>query len=488
MSDQIQTATLPELFEAQVVRAPERVAVVFEDESVSYGELNARANRLARYLIAQGVRPEQLVAVSLERSVNLVVAVLAVLKAGAAYVPIDPDCPAERVTFMLEDAAPTFVLDTNVLDAVDLSAFPPGNVTVAERLGRLSALSAAYVIYTSGSTGRPKGVVVPHGNVVRLFSATDHWFGFGADDVWTLFHSFAFDFSVWEIWGPLLHGGRLVVVPFTVSRSPGEFRDLLVRERVTVLSQTPSAFYQLAAADREAGENGRLALRHVVFGGEALDVWRLEEWYQRHADAAPVLVNMYGITETTVHVSYVALDSGRVTRSTGSVIGRDDSGSGGLRAGRRAASGAGGRGRGAVCRGRGTGTRLSEPAGALTAERFVADPFGVAGSRMYRTGDVARWTADGELEFVGRADDQVKIRGFRIELGEIEAVLAAQAQVAQAVVVVREDRPGDKRLVAYVVPDAGTAPDLDALRARSAERLPDYMVPVGLRRRSTSCP
>ncbi|MFE3525644.1 amino acid adenylation domain-containing protein [Streptomyces sp. NPDC059161] len=476
MSDQIQTATLPELFEAQVVRAPERVAVVFENESVSYGELNARANRLARYLIAQGVRPERLVAISLERSVDVVVAVLAVLKAGAAYVPIDPDCPAERVAFMLEDAAPSFVLDTNVLGAVDLSAFPSGNVTAAERLGRLSALSAAYVIYTSGSTGRPKGVVVPHGNVVRLFSATDHWFGFGADDVWTLFHSFAFDFSVWEIWGPLLHGGRLVVVPFTVSRSPGEFRELLVRERVTVLSQTPSAFYQLAAADREAGENGRLALRHVVFGGEALDVWRLEEWYQRHADAAPVLVNMYGITETTVHVSYVALDSGRVARSAGSVIGREipdlavyvlDSE---LRpvpkgvAGELYVAGAG------LARG-----YLNR--GALTAERFVADPFGVAGSRMYRSGDVARWTADGELEFVGRADDQVKIRGFRIELGEIEAVLAVQAQVAQAVVVVREDRPGDKRLVAYVVPDAGTSPDLDALRARSAERLPDYMVP-----------
>src|SRR5207248_1338944 len=194
--------------------------------------------------------------------------------------------------------------------------------TDAVRVGHLTPASPAYVIYTSGSTGTPKGVVIPHSNVVRLLSATGQWFGFSPDDVWTLFHSYAFDFSVWELWGPLLYGGRLVVVPHAVSRSPKEFLSLLVRERVAVLNQTPSAFYQLVRADRENPDLGdRLALRYVVFGGEALDLWRLAGWYARHGDDAPVLVNMYGITETTVHVSYLPLDAARAARATGSTIG-----------------------------------------------------------------------------------------------------------------------------------------------------------------------
>nr|WP_307818931.1 non-ribosomal peptide synthetase [Streptomyces sabulosicollis] len=342
---------------------------------------------------------------------------------------------------------------------------------------RVPSEAAAYVIYTSGSTGRPKGVVVSHGNVVRLFEATHGWFGFGADDVWTLFHSFAFDFSVWEVWGALLRGGRLVVVPFEVSRSPGEFLRLLVDEGVTVLNQTPSAFYQLMQADREAPEVGAgLALRWVVFGGEALDVWRLTEWFERHGDTGPVLVNMYGITETTVHVSYAALDSRIAKSGAGSVIGvgipdlrvyvLDED----LRpvpigvSGEMYVGGAG------VARGYWNRS-------GLTAGRFVADPFGPAGSRMYRSGDVARWTDEGVLEFVGRADDQVKVRGFRIELGEIESVLGECAGVGQAVVVVREDRPGDKRLVAYVVPDAGAEVEAKALREHGAGLLPEHMVP-----------
>ncbi len=469
--------TLTELFEAQVACGPERSAVVCGDECVSYGELNARANRLARFLLGRGVGPESFVAVSLPRSVDVVVAVLGVLKAGAAYVPVDPEYPAERVAFLLEDSGPSFVVDEEFLAGADLGGLSSANVRVGERSGGVSGASAAYVIYTSGSTGRPKGVVVPHGNVVRLFSATREWFGFGADDVWTLFHSFAFDFSVWEIWGALLHGGRLVVVPFSVSRSPGEFRRLLVDEGVTVLNQTPSAFYQLMQADRECGDaGGRLALRFVVFGGEALDLWRLREWFARHGDAAPVLVNMYGITETTVHVSHVALDAGRVAGDAGSVIGR---GIPDLRvyvldeclrpapvgvAGELYVAGAG--------LARGYWNRFG-----LTAERFVADPFGGAGERMYRTGDVARWTAGGELEFVGRADGQVKVRGFRIELGEIEAVVAGHAAVGQAVVSVREDQVGDRRLVAYVVPVRGAAVDTADLRAMCARSMPAHMVP-----------
>ncbi|MCZ4123115.1 amino acid adenylation domain-containing protein [Streptomyces sp. H39-S7] len=478
------SVTIVELFEAQVGRSPESVAVAFGAEAVSYGELNGRANRLARWLIGQGVGPERLVGLVLPRSVDLVVAVLAVLKAGAAYVPVDPDYPADRIAVILGDAAPALVLDTTTF-AADLSAYSTADIHGDERTGPLRGGSAAYVIYTSGSTGRPKGVVVPHHNVVRLFSSTEGWFGFGPDDVWTLFHSFAFDFSVWELWGALLHGGRLVVVPFAVSRSPEEFLRLLVTESVTVLNQTPSAFYQLMQADREAPEIGRdLALRYVVFGGEALDLWRLTDWYDRHPHNAPTLINMYGITETTVHVSYMPLHpdltqtegDGGNGGSTASVIGQPlrDLGAyvldGALRltppgtAGELYVTGAG-LARGYLDR------------AALTAERFVADPYGPAGTRMYRTGDVAQWTADGVLEFVGRADDQVKIRGFRIELGEIEAVLSAHPAVGHAAVVVREDRPGDKRLVAYLAPATNSTPDPAALRAHTATALPDYMVP-----------
>ncbi|MFD7257553.1 amino acid adenylation domain-containing protein [Streptomyces sp. NPDC059874] len=484
--------TIPALFAAQAARTPDAVAVSYDGESLTYAELDARANRLGRLLARHGAGPEQFVALALPRSADLVVAVLAVLKSGAAYVPLDPDYPADRLAYMVEDARPALLVTRSDAGLPEGTGAHTQTLLLDEPATR-AALAAepdtdpgtalhphhpAYVIYTSGSTGRPKGVVVPHRNVVRLFGATDHWFHFGPDDVWTLFHSYAFDFSVWELWGPLLHGGRLVVVPHAVSRSPEEFLRLLADERVTFLNQTPSAFYQLMQADRENPAVGsRLALRHVVFGGEALDLWRLADWYDRHDDQAPVLVNMYGITETTVHVSHLALDAPRAAAGPGSMIGGAipdlriyvlDSGL------RPAAPGVAGEmyvaGEGLA---RGYWGRPD-----LTASRFVADPFGGPGTRMYRTGDVARWTEDGNLEFVGRADDQVKIRGFRIELGEIEAVLGSHPEVAQVAVVVREDQPGDRRLAAYLVPAAGEPADIGRIRAHAAQNLPDYMVPA----------
>ncbi|MER5363613.1 amino acid adenylation domain-containing protein, partial [Streptomyces sp. NPDC002785] len=367
---------------------------------------------------------ESLVAVCMDRSADLVVALLAVLKAGGAYVPVDPEYPAERIAYVLDDAQPTLMV-TN--DAVQSSApsvhglvrvvvDDPRTVaelagldaSVVEGVGLLSS-HPAYVIYTSGSTGRPKGVVVPHGNVVRLFGGTDGWFGFGSGDVWVWFHSFAFDFSVWELWGALLHGGRLVVVPRGVSRSPHEFLELLVRERVTVLNQTPSAFYQLAAAEgREPLLGERLALRWVVFGGEALDVRRLREWFVRRGATGPVLVNMYGITETTVHVSFAALGGGVVAGDAAE--GLIGVGIPNLRVfvldGALEPVPVGVAGELYVVGGQLARGYLGRPG--LSAERFVACPFGVAGERMYRTGDVVRWRGDGSLEFVGRADDQVK--------------------------------------------------------------------------------
>ncbi|MCX5389115.1 non-ribosomal peptide synthase/polyketide synthase [Streptomyces sp. NBC_00094] len=474
---------LAALFERQVRANPAATALTDGETTLTYGRLNARANRLAHALIDRGVGPEQLVALALPRSAELVVAVLAVLKTGAAYVPVDPEYPASRIAYLLQDSRPALLVTTSrtgelpgaehvdrlLLDTADLDGLPDTDPEVA-----VGPDHAAYVIHTSGSTGNPKGVVVPHRNVVRLFDTTRELFGFSSDDVWTLFHSYSFDFSVWELWGPLLHGGRLVVVDHETSRSPGRFLELLAHERVTVLNQTPSAFYQLMQADAEAPETGRrLALRTVVFGGEALEHARLASWYQRHAEDAPRLVNMYGITETTVHVTYAALDrSGTAAGQVGTALPDlrayvlDD----GLRPvapgvpGELYVAGAG------LARG-----YLNRPG--LTAGRFVADPFGLPGSRMYRSGDVVRRSADGSLRYVGRADQQVKVRGFRIELGEIEAALAAHPGIAQAAVLARQDRSDDTRLAAYLVPAAGAAPSTADLRGHLRERLPEYMVP-----------
>ncbi|MBB3108623.1 nonribosomal peptide synthetase DhbF [Paenibacillus phyllosphaerae] len=489
-------AVIPQIFEAQAARSPEAIAVVYEGASLNYGELNLQANRLAHRLIAEGAGPEKIVALALPRSIDMVVGVLAVLKAGAVYLPIDPDYPADRLAYTLGDADPLFILSSTavagklpmakavpviLLDDEEtlrgLERYSSGNPDNASRREPLLPHHPAYIIYTSGSTGRPKGVVIPHQNVVRLFSATDHWYRFEAGDAWTLFHSYAFDFSVWEIWGPFFYGGRLVVVPHTISRSPSEFLKLLADEKVTVLNQTPSAFYQLMQADKEHPEDGsRLSLRYVVFGGEALELGRLADWYSRHDDQEPLLVNMYGITETTVHVSYHALNREIAAGRANSVIGRAipdlqiyvlDQALQPLPpgvVGEMYVAGAG------LARG-----YHGRPD--LSAERFVANPFGAPGTRMYRTGDLARWLADGTLDYIGRADHQIKIRGFRIELGEIEAVLAGYPEVAQVAVIVREDQPGDKRLVAYVV--AGQEAELDsaALRRHAASSLPDYMVP-----------
>ncbi|MFD4181687.1 amino acid adenylation domain-containing protein, partial [Rhodococcus sp. NPDC058514] len=483
-------STLVELFDAAAAGHGDAVALRFVDDSISYRELDERANRLARKLISAGVGPESLVAVALPRSSELVVALLAVVKAGGGYLPVDPNYPADRIEYMLADAKPICVIASTdremalpaelpviELDTADLSGFDSATVTDADRVAPLSPANVAYVIYTSGSTGRPKGVLVPHKNVARLFANTESEFGFDESDVWTMFHSYAFDFSVWELWGPLLYGGTLVVVDYFTSRSPEQFLELLRRERVTVLNQTPSAFYQLAEADRLAEPAAQdLALRYVVFGGEALELRRLSDWYSRHDDRAPRLVNMYGITETTVHVSHRGIDEAMASAASASVVGQAIAGlqvfvlDSRLRPvpvgvpGEMYVAGV------QLARG-----YLGQPA--LTAGRFVANPFGEAGSLLYRSGDLARWNRHGDLEYLGRADDQVKVRGFRIELGEIESAVLAQESVGQVAVVVREDTPGNLRLVAYVVPTAGVALDMDAVRAGAAAMLPEYMVP-----------
>ncbi len=483
-------ACIHELFEAQVARTPDAVALVLDGRELTYAELNARANRLAHHLRRLGVVPDSHVGIAAERSLEMVTGLLAILKAGGAYVPLDPAYPAERLAYMLEDSAPAVLLlqgrgaalAAGAIPVLDLdtgaAAWAAESDANPDRAATgLEPHHLAYIIYTSGSTGAPKGVMVEHANVVRLMSATQPWYRFDSTDVWTLFHSYAFDFSVWELWGALAYGGRLVVVPHAIARSPRDFHRLLCDQGVTVLNQTPSAFRQLVAA--QADEPGVHRLRHVIFGGEALEVPTLRPWFERERNAATQLVNMYGITETTVHVTYRPIAPAEALRFGASPIGRripdlrlvilDEQ----MRPAPIGVEGelyVGGAG---VARG-----YLNRPD--LNALRFIADPFVADGkARLYRTGDTGRFLGDGSIEYLGRNDDQVKIRGFRIELGEIESRLAEHPAVGNAAVVAREDEPGSKRLVAYVTPSSPSqAFDLEALRRHLGGLLPEHMVPA----------
>ena len=484
--------TLVALFEAQAARTPEAVALSQAARTMTYTGLDAAANRVAWQLIAAGAGPETIVAVAIDRSPAMVTAVLAVLKAGAAYLPLDPDLPAERLAYLLGDAQPVAVLTTDALThrlpsttAITITIDDPPQAPPAgtpdraptdhDRTTPLDPRHPAYLIYTSGSTGQPKAVTIEHRQASRLFEAARPWMAFDGGDVWTLFHSFVFDFSVWEIWGALLHGGRLVIVPTHVTRAPDLFRALVADEGVTILNQTPSAFYQFIEADASS-DGAPLALRAIIFGGETLDFTRLIPWAERHP-VRPRLINMYGITETTVHVTALPIDPARMAEAPRGWIGTALADTGvyvldgrlGLCppgvVGELYVSGAG------LARG-----YRGRPG--LTSARFVASPFGV-GERLYRTGDRGSWRADGTLAYHGRADEQVKVRGFRVEPGEIEAVLLAEPGVAQAAVVLRGQ--GDAaRLAGYVVPASGVVLDPAGLRVRLAGLLPGYMVPSAL--------
>ena len=484
--------SLIQLFEAQVERTPDAPALFFEDERLTYAELNRRANRLAHRLRRMGVEREMLVGIWMERSVEVVVAILGVLKAGGAYVPMDPMYPPPRLAFMLEDAEVTVLLTQQslrervppcaarllCLDGEQHENGSKEDSSSEQNPGLdIPPENLAYVIYTSGSTGKPKGTLVSHGNVVRLFQATEEWFGFNESDVWTLFHSYAFDFSVWEIWGALLYGGRLVIVPHLTSRSPDAFYQLLSREQVTVLNQTPSAFRQLVGLEEALDLPFRLNLRLVIFGGEALEPQSLRPWFDRHGDREPQLVNMYGITETTVHVTYRPLCAADADRTGRGFIGGPipdlevyllDRHLEPVPVGVPGEIYVGGSG---LARGY---LKRAE----LTAERFVPHPFSARpGERLYKSGDAGRYAPDGDIEYLGRIDQQVKVRGFRIEPGEIEAVLAQHAAVREAVVMVR-DEGGEKHLVAYLVRRGEESLNVSRLRDFLKQRLPEYMVPA----------
>ena len=456
--------SIPELWAQQVQRVPDAGALSCGDRSLTYRELDEASNRLAHLLTSHGVGPGGCVALLSPRSAEAIVAILAVLKTGAAYLPIDPSLPAARLQFMVADATPAAALTTSELaerfDACELAVIDLNDPAIEDQPGTAlpfpSSDDIAHIIYTSGTTGVPKGVAVTHHNVTQLVESVD---ALPPQQVWSQWHSYSFDVSVWEIWSALLHGGRLVVVPESVASSPDDLHALLVTQQVSVLGQTPSALGALSPQGLDSTA--------LMVAGEACPAEVVERW-----SPGRVMINAYGPTETTVYAAMSApLAAGPGVVPIGSPV--PGAALFVLDAWLRPVP-AGVVGELYVA-GRGVGTGYIRRSG-LTASRFMACPFAEAGDRMYRTGDLVRWGADGQLRYLGRADEQVKIRGYRIELGEVQTALAGLDGVEQAAVIAREDRPGDKRLVGYIT---GTA-DPAAARAALAERLPAYMVPTAV--------
>jgi len=474
----VPAATLPALFAAQVARTPAATAVVFEDQRLSYGELDAHANQLAHHLRALGVGPEVVVGLCVERSLEMLIALLGILKAGGAYLPLDPDYPAERLAFMLEDAAaPVLVTHSTPLTQLpsrrarivridaDWAAIARQPTTAPDVT--LHPHNTAYVIYTSGSTGTPKGVTVDHASLANKVLTLGKDFGAEPGFRIALLSSSAFDPSIEQATLPLVHGASIVVINDTVRESPARFWDQIRRQQVSLLNCTPSFLASVLGS-----APGKTPLHHLVLGGETFTA-ELQQEIGRHLDVAHI-TNLYGPTEATIDAIGFVVDGDQAGPDI--PIGRPLSNyrayvlDGCLQPAPAGVTGE------LYIAGTGLARGYLGRAG-LTAERFVADPFGPAGGRMYRTGDLARWRSDGVLDFLGRADAQVKLRGFRIEPGEIEAALLRHAGVAQAAVIAREDIAGHKRLVAYVVAAADRVADAAELRLHLSGSLPDYMVP-----------
>ncbi|MGD2088785.1 MAG: amino acid adenylation domain-containing protein [Candidatus Aminicenantes bacterium] len=487
--------TIVDLFEEQLERTPDNTAVHGcagacihggAPVQITYRELNERSNQLAHLLRQKGVPPGTIVAIMAEPSIEMIIGILGILKAGGAYLPIEPDYPGERLNFMLTDSSakvllttpgtqvninyplPSSILSLNSTSALALSSPPHPTLTSTSDLAATSA-SLAYIIYTSGTTGTPKGAMIEHGNVVRLLFNDKFLFDFNSSDVWTLFHSYCFDFSIWEMYGALLYGGKLVVVSKMAARDPRMYLELLKKNCVTVLNQTPSAFYMLMDEDRKF-PGKELYIKYVIFGGEAINPVKLKEWKEKYPGTK--LINMFGITETTVHVTYKEISDkeielnisniGKPIPTLSTYILYKNSRLVPIGVAGELYVGGEGVGRGYLNR--------SE----LTREKFGKNPY-KHGERLYRSGDLARWLENGEMEYLGRIDSQVKIRGYRIELGEIENRLLDHDDIKEAVVIAREEKNGDKNLCAYFV--SNRQPDIAGLREYLCEEIPNYMIP-----------
>ncbi|MBB6270489.1 amino acid adenylation domain-containing protein [Pedobacter cryoconitis] len=457
--------TIVSLFQKQVLRTPDRIALTFETQELSYLQLEKRSDALAVRLRREGVTQGSLVPICTGHALEMMIGIMGVLKAGGVYVPVDPEYPQDRIRFMLEDTKATLILvlehTVPVLESLTTARLiclsdQLEDVESTELLPAVEPEHPAYIIYTSGSTGRPKGVIIPHRNVVRLFMTSVPLYDFNEQDVWTMFHSYCFDFSVWEMYGALFYGGRIVIVPRAIAKDTIAFASLLSTEKVTVLNQTPSAFYVLQ--EYVSGSPQPLSLRYVIFGGEALHPSRLKGWHQWYPECK--LINMYGITETTVHVTYQE-------------IGEQEMNSGGSKIGKPIPTLYA-----YILDARLQPVPIGVPgelfvAGAgvasgylnreeLTRERFIPHPFSAdPEEKIYRTGDLGRWMEDGSIEYLGRIDTQVKIRGYRIEPGEIEHALNRLSQVAENCVVLKADAAHDKKLVCYYVPDHEIVKELE---------------------------
>jgi tyrocidine synthetase-3 len=472
--------TMHELFEEQVKRYPGNIAVVSGNISITYSEINRKANAIAHILRENGAKPNDIIGITATRSIDTIAGILGILKAGAAYLPVDPLWPAERVAYVLEDSGAGVLLyekgtnndweaaaDVNkrILSPIIL----PDQFMYTENPGAVNRPSdAAYVIYTSGTTGRPKGAVIEHRNAVRLFFNGRSKFDFSSGDVWTLFHSLCFDFSVWEMYGALLYGGTLIIIPSQVTRDPSEYRKLLIENKVTILNQTPTAFYGLSAEEQKHADRS-LDLRYIIFGGEALKLPMLGNWHHKYPKTR--LVNMYGITETTVHVTYKEVSDADMERGICN-IGRPiptlsayimDAGMRLMPSGAPGELCVGGLG---VARG-----YLNRPE--LTAKRFVTNPY-KPHERIYRSGDIARLLPNGDLEYLGRMDKQLKIRGHRVEPGEIEAAAMDHDAVREAAAIPVDDSGGNKYICLYYVADKDIGTELGK---HMSGMLPSYMLP-----------
>ncbi|MCB2311578.1 amino acid adenylation domain-containing protein [Clostridium tagluense] len=466
-----------ELFEERAEKTPDNVAVVFEDKKLTYRELNEKANRLARNLREKGVKPDSIVGIMVERSLEMIVGIMAILKAGGAYLPIDPNYPEDRINYMIDDSKTNIILTQSnfinkvvfngvIIDLKDEDAYVQ-DIKNLDHINEQKDL--AYIIYTSGTTGKPKGTMIEHKNVVRLMFNDRMKFDFNEKDVWTMFHSYCFDFSVWEMYGALLYGGKLILISKNKARDTDEYLNILKEEKVTVLNQIPTPFYNLMNKELDSGNN-ELKLRYVIFGGEALKPEMLRSWMKKYPKTR--LINMYGITETTVHVTFKEIKEDDINLKisnvgkplpTVSTYIMDKN----LKLQPIGVSGelcVGGEG---VARGYLNREKLTE-------EKFVTNPY-KAEEKIYRSGDLARMLYNGEIEYLGRIDHQVKIRGFRIELAEIENQLVNYEQIKEAVVIDREDKNGDKYLCAYIV--AREEVTVGELRKHLLKALPEYMVP-----------
>ncbi len=471
--------TIHQLFEEQVEKTPDNIALKYEGQQLTYRELNEKTNQLARALKGKGVECNSVVAIMMERSLEMIIGMLGILKAGGAYLPIDPEYPEDRINYILEDSQTEILLTQGHL--TDKFSFK-GQQTIlidedlygGEEKYNLELINKstdlAYIIYTSGSTGKPKGVMVEHQNVIRLLINDKNLFDFSSKDIWTMFHSFCFDFSVWEMYGALLYGGKLIIVSKLTAQNPAEYLTLLKKEKVTVLNQTPAAFYNLSNEEMKCTDSNAEGIRYIIFGGEALKPKMLKFWREKYNNVK--LINMYGITETTVHVTYKEITEEEINTNLSNIgkpiptlstyvmdkylkvvpIGVV----------------------GELCVGGDGVTRgyLNKPE--LTKERFVFNPY-VEGEKLYRSGDLVRILPNGDMDYIGRIDHQVKIRGYRIELGEIENKLLRYKDVKEAVVVVKEELDGNKYLCGYIIGNKQLT--IADVRKELAKQLPAYMIP-----------